>query len=232
MQTESPTNSPASPVSEPPPVLVCFAVEFEAGPFRRLAREIEGIEIYVTGMGARHARAGIAAALSARRPAAVLTCGFAGGLDPSLRVGDIVVSAPSSYPSFARLIELGAKPTVFHCASSVAATAVEKARLRAETNAAAVEMESGVIHAECQAEGVPCATVRVISDAANEDLPLDFNRFMTADSRMNYAKLALSVLASPGKIRPLLSFQRQTAACANQLGEFLHRALTVPRPAS
>jgi len=68
-------------------------------------------------------------------------------------------------------------------------------------------MESSAIRAICQEEGIPGATIRVISDAADYDLPLDFNSLMTPDCRINHLKLAGTLLRAPGKISELMTFQ-------------------------
>ena len=82
-------------------------------------------------------------------------------------------------------------------------------------------MESQVICAVCREQKIPCATVRVILDTANEDLPLDFNRLMTANQKMNYGKLALALAKSPGKAGALLRLQQQSKAAAEKLGQVL-----------
>jgi len=104
-------------------------------------------------------------------------------------------------------------------------TVAEKEALWKSTGADAVEMESSVLRAICRERQIPSATVRVISDAANENLPLDFNALMTADDRINYVKLALAVAASPRKIRALMEFQRTTTTAARNLAGVLHRSL-------
>ena len=69
------------------PVLVCFAVQQEAKPFQQLARGKPDAQVLLTGMGSRNAEAAIRAALKDVRPSRVYTCGFAGGLNPELKLG-------------------------------------------------------------------------------------------------------------------------------------------------
>jgi hypothetical protein len=86
-------------------------------------------------------------------------------------------------------------------------------------------MESEVIHAVCRERGIPCATVRVISDTAGEDLPLDFNRLSKPDMNLDYGKLAWAIARSPGKIGALLKLQKQTRFAAERLADTLSRFL-------
>ncbi len=80
-----------------------------------------------------------------------------------------------------------------------------------------------MICATCREQNIPCATVRVILDAANEDLPLDFNQLMTARQQMNYGKLALALVRSPGKVGALLRLQKQAQTAAGTLAGVLAR---------
>src|SRR5204862_4938815 len=114
-----------------------------------------------------------------------------------------------------------ALPAQFHCSKRVAITAAEKRALWESTRADAVEMESSVIRNLCREWKIPSATVRVISDTAHDDLPLDFNALMTSDDRIHYGKLARAVLGSPRRIPLLLSFQRQPIIAARELGRVL-----------
>jgi len=209
------------PKGEGRKTLVCFAVEEEARAFRRLAGERGDLRVILVGIGRRNAERAIRAALAEERPVLVLTCGFAGGLRPDLEMGTVVFAADPETGLEAALLAAGAKSVRFHCAERVAATAAGKQALREATGADAVEMESGRICAVCREQKIPCATVRVILDTAQEDLPLDFNQWMTPEQKMSYSKLTLALMKSPGKVGMLFQLRRQSKAAAEKLGQVL-----------
>ena len=88
-------------------------------------------------------------------------------------------------------------------------------------------MESEAIHAVCRERGIPCATVRVISDTAHEDLPLDFNALAKPDMTLDYGKLLWTVAKSPGKIGGLLRLKKNCGFAAERLAEVLAK-ITFP----
>jgi nucleoside phosphorylase len=201
-------------------VLFCFAVEQEA----KFASQ-PGMEILLTGIGRENAERTLHAALKRSPPQLVLSCGFAGGLNPFLTTGTVVFSSDEDAGLTPALLAAGACPIRFHCAQRVAVTVEEKRALWEATGADAVEMESQIIRAICRAHEIPSATIRVISDAANENLPLDFNVFMTADQKMNYGRLAVALFGSPAKIPSILRFQRQLQLAAKNLARVLARVI-------
>ena len=254
-------------------LLICFALKEEAAPFRKMAAgtaaAAQAASILITGIGRRNAEKSVREFLNSCRsrgnetqikniletphvvsydPNLVLTCGFAGGLNPDFKPGDVVfeltdrrdefhepqtenesgtrVTRPSESSSLReKLIAAGAKPAKFFCADRIATTVAEKKKLRAETGADAVEMESEAIHAVCHERGISCATVRVILDTANEDLPLDFNALAKPDMGLDYGKLAWAIARSPGKIGALLKLQKQTRFAAERLAEVLAKLI-------
>lgn len=218
-----------------------FAVVHEARPFvKRLAAHDPAVrrlprspgsadpswsyragEIHIGGMGQANA-----AAVVERLPLVpgdrVVTSGFAGGLNATLATGDVVFDADPELESIARLLEdRGARRVRFHCDVRVATTPAEKAVLRGGSGADAVEMESGVIRRRCRARGISSATVRVISDAAHESLPLDFNALMTPQMTMNFGKLALVLARRPWVIPRLMRFQKCLGEASGRLAESL-----------
>jgi adenosylhomocysteine nucleosidase len=204
--------------------LVCFALNEEATAFRKLALEITGVSILVTGIGRENAGAALRKFLAGTLPKRVFTCGFAGGLNPGLAGGDLVFA--TGYPELEIILErAGAKPAVFFCADRIATTVAEKKKLRAETGADVVEMESAAILDICRERQIPGAMLRVISDTAGEDLPLDFNALSKPDKSLDFVKLLLAVARSPHKIGALLKLQQKTSLAARKLADALEKVI-------
>jgi adenosylhomocysteine nucleosidase len=207
--------------------LVCFAVNEEAACFKRLIGEASaGIRILITGMGQKRAEQSVQAALAAHPTKLVISSGFAGGLRTDLDTGMVLFAADETTGLEQPLIQAGAQPGRFHCATRVATTAEQKSRLREVTGADAVEMESQAICRLCAQHGVPAITIRVILDVAGQDLPLDFNRILTPDQRIDGLKLAGALLRSPGKIPALLKLRAQTQNAAKRLAKVLVASLS------
>ena len=119
----------------------------------------------------------LAVALAAMpRPSAILSLGIAGGLDPALRPGDLVVARDVVAEARWRADEAWSAAIAEACGAlradiagtdRVIASARAKATLRAATGAVAVDMESAAV----ARLGVPFAVLRAIADTADEALP-------------------------------------------------------------
>lgn len=203
--------------------LVCFAVKEEAR-FFHVPTSPDYARL-ITGMGRTNAANSFRKALEELKPARVITAGFAGGLNPELTVGTVLFEEDFEFGLGPDLLKWGAYPGKFHCAKRVAVTAEEKRALWRSTGADAVEMESSVIRTICREHRIPGATIRVISDEAGEDLPLDFNALMTSADRINYPMLAWKLVSRPSAIPQLMRFQEKTIIAARRLGEALLNSL-------
>ena len=211
-------------------LLVTFALGNESRPFRKVVGRRADVAILETGVGQANAQAALQRALAILRPRWVITSGFAGALDPKLACGTVVFEADEELGVARQLLASGAVAARFHCATRIAVTVAEKQALRATTGMDAVEMESQVIRALCRERGIPSATVRVISDAADEELPLDFNQVLDADLRLSPIKLAGALARSPGQLAGLVRFEGRVRAAARKLAQAL-AALTAEQPA-
>lgn len=201
-------------------ILTCFAVPQEAE-FFTLGEKLPGVEILITGMGEKNAGRAVESALAKCCPTFVLTCGFAGGLNPEFRVGTVVYEAEREPALVEVLAKAGAVAGSFCTSARVASTRGLKRALRERTGADAVDMESRIIRRICAQHGVRSATVRVISDSAEQDLPLDFNTLLTANLEISYLQLARALVRAPQRVPALLRFRRETRLAARHLGEAL-----------
>jgi adenosylhomocysteine nucleosidase len=84
-----------------------------------------------------------------------------------------------------------------------------------------VDMESFEIVKQALAWGARCVVVRAISDGANEDLPIDFNRILSAGNRPSVGKALVQLAKNPLALFSLIRFGRQSQRAAAGLASFL-----------
>jgi adenosylhomocysteine nucleosidase len=207
------------------PVLVTFARAEESRAFRRKltakrAARVGGvdvtkgtigqIEVIVahTGIGAASAKAVISSLLGERRWWLVIGAGFAGGLDPKLRAGDVVIEEHPHATGPQRIVS-----------SALPVERVEeKAALFSETKAQAVDMETATLATECARAALPIVAVRAISDAADTALPVPFAIwFDVAAQRVRPLRLLGHLIANPRSIGPFARFVRALPRVSNAL---------------
>jgi adenosylhomocysteine nucleosidase len=147
----------------------------------------------------------------------IISTGFCGALDPALQVGNIVVWGDAALAADAPFV----RGEIFS-ADRVAVTASEKRALRNRTGAVAVEMEAAAVKNKATAWGVPFMCIRVVSDTAADDMPLDFNRFRNADGNFSRTRIALAAMARPFSAMPgLMELDRNCRRASRALGDFL-----------
>lgn len=185
-------------------------------PHAKFAREVirKGVRwwLVANGPGPRLVRE----AMEQRRGVnGVISTGFCGALDPALAIGDIVVAGEppvTRYPFVQGLV---------HSADHVAVSAKEKEELRKASGAVAVDMEAGAVAEKATEWGVPFRCIRVVSDVAAQDLPLDFNRFRDSSGRFSLGRIGLQALIRPFTVLPaLLHLNKNCRYAGKQLGVF------------
>jgi adenosylhomocysteine nucleosidase len=172
--------SPGAPAARNVAVIVALAVE--RAPFARA-----GISVLQSGPGAERAAKSAAAALAAGAEALV-SCGFAGGLEPTLHSGAVVVPRRVTTPEGASYgsdaawrgaaasalrAELAVSDGDLLCVPAALTTPAAKLAAAATYRAAAADMESAAIAAVAARAGTPFLALRVIVDAAADALPAD-----------------------------------------------------------
>jgi adenosylhomocysteine nucleosidase len=145
----------------------------------------------VAGMGQQAAATATRLLIAGHRPRLVVSAGFVGALDPNLRRGELVVPTVAITEGDARQIPLvpygpvggaAGESTAIVTVDRVVATAAAKAELAASTAARLVDMETHAVATAAYEAGLPCASVRVVSDTADQELPPEVAALATPQS--------------------------------------------------
>ena len=117
------------------------------------------------------------------------------------------------------------------CGAKVTDTLITESHVVGEASAKAVmsrfgdlvDMESYHILQVVSGTQIPAIAVRAISDAAGDDLPLDFSRIVGRDGTIRKLELVGELARNPRKIAPLIRFGWQSNKAAHSLADFLDR---------
>jgi adenosylhomocysteine nucleosidase len=232
-------------------ILVTFAVEAEFAPWRKVRQFVKqtngsaeyfaarigdaNVNVVLTGVGGKSAWLETTRIVWDGDVDICVSSGLAGALRREYQLGDILaakevqaISWNRVVASDAKLIQLaqehGARAVgSFYSADRVIGSASEKRELGRVADA--VEMESGEVLHEASAFGAKVIAIRGISDAVDEDLPLDFNRVMTPAGEVSIPRVLGEVVRHPMSAPALVRFGKQSRMAAEKLGAFLDRYL-------
>jgi nucleoside phosphorylase len=161
----------------------------------------------------------------------VISSGLAGALKAEFAVGDIVV--PKRVGSLRDAGAVSTTPALFYFAERRGATLVEtlitadhiiqtgEEKSRLAIFGDVVDMESVHVMEVFSGEGLPVATIRAISDASDEDLPIDFTETISSDGRVKIVSLLRKLIGRPAKIPDLVRFGWHSKGAARKLALFL-----------
>lgn len=160
--------------------------------------------------------------------AGVLSFGIAGGLDPTLICGDLVVAtrvrgAGGAYAadprwSAALARHCGARLGMVAGSPAVVGEPARKRVLRAATGAIVVDLETEAAAAFAASRGLPFAALRAVADTAEEVLPRAAAVGLTRDGRPAAGKVALALLRQPQELPALLTVARRSRVALQALG--------------
>lgn len=170
--------------------------------------------------------------MTAKEPvAAALSFGLAGGLDPGLRVGDLVCARRvwdgertlAADPAWTERIALATGATVVDLVAggdTVLADPAGKAALRAATGAATVDMESGRMArwARRQERPVPFAVLRVVSDGAGDMIPSSALAGFGGE-KPNVGAVLRRLAMRPGELPALVGMARNVDRALRRLAD-------------
>ncbi len=149
---------------------------------------------------------------------ALLSFGLAGGLDPALPPGTLIIPAAilhhgQIYPADPALLSWLGGPTTQRllATDTPIATASAKHALFSTTGATAVDLESGELASIATAHRLPFAALRVICDPATTTLPPAALAALDNTGAIGALRIAASLLRHPTQLPALLRLAADAA---------------------
>ncbi|MDP9292513.1 MAG: hypothetical protein M3O82_09145, partial [Verrucomicrobiota bacterium] len=182
-----------------------------------------------TGIGGARAYEKTGAILARFKPRLLIGSGFAGALDPELRVADLVVANNVSNGYLVERLKtsgvacrIGNLVTTARVIDSLAA----KTALHEKTGSIAVDMETESVARACAEANTLFLSVRAISDAAADSLPVPVESWFDLAAQRPLVIPLLAFLAThPARIPAFARFVAQVQKAKRALGTELPRII-------
>ena len=197
----------------------------------------------ISGIG-RHAATNAAHLLiSGHHPDALISVGFAGGLSPDLNHGAIVIpenllSLNNPCAELPPCVELPFAGSRFEWPESLSVTRAttlvtvdavvdsleKKKKLREETSADLVDMESAAVALVARENSIGFLAIRAISDTSEETLPPEVSRLSQPQSSMHRLGATLAAITRrPRAVTDLWKLWEQSLRCSRALADELEQ---------
>ena len=174
-----------------------------------------GVVAICSGIGAEQGRRATEAVIQLARPAKMLSVGFAGALDSSLKVADIVEPRTVVNSADGSRTDTGRGMGTVVSALSVAGPD-QKRRLASAYGAVAVDMEGASVAMGAQAHGLEFAALKSISDELDFAMP-PINGFVSHEGQFRHVPFALHVAMRPWLWGRTIALGRNSARAARTL---------------
>ena len=195
----------------------------------------QSILLAVTGVGIKRARTATSYIIQKFKPSIIIFGGFGGALSPDLKVGKIILGESVTslkknetlllYNDFL-LSEIDYKKGALLTESRFINESDQKKHLFDSTGALIVDMETwGVVEAARQS-GIPVASLRAVSNAAEEHLP-DMAAIYSESGELDVVKAEPYFKENPELLAPYLNFRlKNTPKASESLCNFLFHLLS------
>jgi adenosylhomocysteine nucleosidase len=203
--------------------------------------EWQGVPIVLvrSGMGRDRARRALVEVAGKWDLKEVISIGYAGALDPSLEIGDLVVADQviemdssqlekeiKSYSLDKEIFKTTAEVhrRILLTVDRVAATPQEKKQLREKYSAVAVDMETSALVEKAQERDLAFVSVRAITDKADQEL-IDCAHLVEEDGEVSKLKAGWHVITHPGDLKSMIELGQHAKTATANLTEFLRTYL-------
>jgi adenosylhomocysteine nucleosidase len=215
------------------------------GTFPHYTGRLNNIELHMipTGIGYDRARVAAEAVLFAVAPDAIISTGYAGGLGPQ-GVGALLLStrvqdwtherSTNAVPADEALLAaasraaqdagLGCSSGPFLTVRNIVCRASEKRELAEASGAIGVDMESAAVARVAAVANIPFLSVRAISDKVGDDLPMDFNVWLSPSGSL---RGIIELIQRPSVLRSLYCMKCNVDEADETLRRFFHSFVMV-----
>ena len=216
------------------------------GPTVRLAEPLgslsDGTLVATTGMGWSAASTG-ARALVAAGAKALASWGMAGGLDPTLQAGaillpeEIVAAGGRTHwtePGWrnrvcaAVAVHAPVRGGKLLTSAKAVGSVADKSALFQSTGAVAVDMESAAVAEIAEQQGVPFLAVRVVVDSAADVLPRAVTAAADNEGHLQIWRLIGALALAPNELAPLIRLARRYRAANRSLAAIARSGSLAP----
>jgi adenosylhomocysteine nucleosidase len=204
-----------------PLVKECLGREREFDGRRYRFFEKDNLVLVCGGIGPEAARRAAEAVIALYGPKLVYSAGFAGALDPGLKVADILQPLRLVNASDGSSLNLDHGQGVLVSFAAVASPA-QKASLRDSFGAQAVDMEAAAVARAAEARGVGFAIVKVISDEFDFDFPY-MERFVDGNGRFLEGRFAWFAALRPWLWPQVARLARNSNRASHRLCDWLRK---------
>ena len=167
------------------------------------------------GIGAEAARRATEALIREVGPVRVISTGFAGALNGSLQVGDVLEPRTVINAADGVRTEIGSGEGILVSSAAVAGKE-QKARLGKAYGASAVDMEAAAVAQGAEARGVAFGALKAISDSADFNLP-EMDRFVACDGSFQSVEFACHVMVRPWLWGTTIALARNSSKASRAL---------------
>jgi adenosylhomocysteine nucleosidase len=181
------------------------------------------------GIGPEAARRAAEAVIVLYSPDLLYSVGYAGALDPTLKVGNVLTPTQIINGSDGSRVEVPKGRGILLSQNAMASVA-QKSRLLEGYGAQAIDMEAAAVARAAEARGVGFRAIKVISDEFNFELPA-LCSFVDTEGRFQQARFALYALLRPWLWLPLIHLARNSARATRALCAELREILIEEVPA-
>ena len=209
------------------------------------------ILVVQSGVGKKRARNVLEQVLSAYSPTLVISCGFAGGLNNDLKLGDILIAdividiagKPNDKNVTAKTAKVLDSTEVLKAkelsdgfsfavysgpliTSDLAISIPEKKKELGDQNSAlAVDMETSALLEVTSQRSTPLVSIRVISDTVDQELA-NFSPCFDENGNVSKMNAGWYILTNPSLIPMAMSLKSQMPMAVKNMTEFLEKFIS------